>query len=299
MSIPYLQPWYILRPHIFVRRIIQKITNKPQGQRLCSTSWGAELWCNTGEAIGRSVYARGFYDIVVSETLSRLLEPGSCFVDAGANIGVMTVLGAHAVGKSGQVLSFEPNPKILPILKTNVDITERGQHNGSIEVFSIALGSQLGEATLFVPPDYGDNDGIAHLGGGEGDVAIKVVKVTTLDAIMDGKSIDVLKIDVEGFELEALKGAIGLLSHHLITHIVFEDLYVSDSHVPDFLRKYGYDIYRLGYTFWGPDIATLDGGRTVKTDGAPSFLATMMSRDELYYRMRRMGWLSLRNIGSK
>ena len=80
-------------------------------------------------AIGRSIVTTGLFDLAVSELLARLIDPGDIVVDAGANVGYMTVLAATAAGRSGRVLAFEPHPELFAVLCQNAGYAmELGYH---------------------------------------------------------------------------------------------------------------------------------------------------------------------------
>jgi len=292
-----MQPWFVFRPSQIARRILQKARTSSENEVHCTTAWGGSLWCKPNKVIGRSIHAWGIFDIVVSEVLARLLAPGATFVDAGANVGYMTVLGASFIGTHGTVIAFEPNVEVLTLLNRNADLLARNPRCASIRVVAAALGATAGSATLYAPSDYMGNEGIAHMVGVAGERALGEVPVTTLDAEMGvNLRVDVLKMDVEGFELEVLKGAEALLASRRITHIVFEDHAAETSPVLPYLVARGYQIYRLGYTLWGPDVTAWSGPRRPRTDGSPSYLATRSPPDVIRALMRPRGWRVLRRM---
>ena len=69
---------------------------------------------NPKETIGRAILRLGVYDLCVSESICRLLDPGESAIDVGANLGYMTSLMAAKAGKCGSVESFEPHPDLMP-----------------------------------------------------------------------------------------------------------------------------------------------------------------------------------------
>src|SRR5207249_9878145 len=90
------------------------------GYQPIQTSWGVQMRADPTKMIGRSILTTGIYVIAVSEVLARLIRPGDTVIDAGANIGYMTLLAAVAAGPSGTVLSFEPHPELFGVLRDNI-----------------------------------------------------------------------------------------------------------------------------------------------------------------------------------
>lgn len=148
------------------------------------------------------------------------LKPGGVFVDVGANIGYYTKLARNLVGPSGKVHAFEPLPTAFPLLFANAlgsGHMELGKaaacvfvgHNGNenVTVHTLAVGAQQGELD-FYEQTAGDTSSLAP-----SENARRVrVGVTTLDiALKDLHRLDLLKIDVEGFEFEVFQGALETL----------------------------------------------------------------------------------------
>lgn len=129
--------------------------------------------------------------------LQHFLKPGMTYVDVGSNIGTTTLMGAHAVGSDGEVIAFEPHPKTFRELEKtialNKDLAPR------ITLVRSALGDNTGEAHM---SDLLDND-INHI-----EPTGVPVPITTLDdAVQDVPHIDLLKVDVEGYERNVFLGA--------------------------------------------------------------------------------------------
>jgi FkbM family methyltransferase len=294
------EPWIFFNPSQAFRRILQKISPEPRKILKLQTAWGGLIWCDSQKEIGRSIFWRGIFDLVLSEVLVRLLEPGSTFVDAGANIGYMSVLAARIVKSTGNVISFEPNPDIIPILQQNVILSAEDPLNAQIHVVEAALGSSLGEAMLFAPEDYLANDGIAYISSSNhSDKPIGVVPIRTLDAEMADQKITLLKVDVEGHEIEVLRGAESMLRTHQVETIIFEDHSIHESPIPNYLAQFGYRLFSLRYSLFNLHIDIYDEQKRgsqlgSKSDGAPSYLATILSSQMVRAKLLRRGWRCLR-----
>jgi len=130
--------------------------------------------------------------------LEKVLKPGNLVVDVGSNIGMLSIRAATLVGPSGRVIAIEPNPRIASYSKKNIQLN--GLKN--VTVMQTALGAEVG-TTAFNCDRCDDLSRVVADGG------IKI-PITTLDKIMEaepGRQIDLLKIDVEGYELIVLAGA--------------------------------------------------------------------------------------------
>ena len=138
------------------------------------------------------------------------LKPGHVVLDVGANIGYLTKIFGQATGPSGRVLAFEPNPLIFPLLARNVARLRQ------VDVYNRALSSKAGSSPLFLA---GRNHSVAsfardypakHLAfHGKAEVDSIEVKVTTGDEFLAREEIDavdLIKIDVEGWEIDVLTG---------------------------------------------------------------------------------------------
>ncbi len=154
----------------------------------------------------------GSYEPELVNLFKRALKPGMTVLDIGANIGYFSVLAAGLVGNSGQVHAFEPDATCFARLKKNLAALPWAQAH------SIAVGDQAGTAR-FHYSKKGDETGWGSLLLGEDNACAQetLVPVMSLDAWACGQAIrrvDFIKMDVEGAEYRALKGAEALLYKH-------------------------------------------------------------------------------------
>lgn len=176
------------------------------------------------------------------EVLRGLLKPGQSFVDCGANIGIWSLVAASAVGLKGQVYAFEPNPDTVQKLKRNILLQELE----NIHVTQAAVGKECGSVNFICE----DSHNISHIAPAKSIESIQVPTVN-LDTILNGKSISGCKIDVEGYELDVLKGAENLLkSHYPWLCIEFNTILskvdnLKDWDVHQYLNELGYSARRF------------------------------------------------------
>jgi hypothetical protein len=114
------KPEYYLTPKFFFKRLF---LFKKRGFKIVSSFWNSFLLVNVSESIGCSIYKFGLYELPVTELLCQIVRKGDKVIDVGANIGYATSLFSYLVGFDGFVYSFEPNKRLLPTLKTNIDLS--------------------------------------------------------------------------------------------------------------------------------------------------------------------------------
>lgn len=141
------------------------------------------------------------------------LTPGGVCLDLGANLGRVTQEAAWRVGPQGKVHAFEPAPVTVERLERR--ITRLGL--GQVVVNRIAVGAAAGEGTLhFYPQRAGGASSLRPLEhAGIAPAAMVTVPVVSLDGYCSERGlerVDLIKIDIEGSEVEALEGASRLLS---------------------------------------------------------------------------------------
>jgi len=147
-----------------------------------------------------------------------LLRPGDTVVDAGANIGAFSVLAARLVAPSGRLIAIEMMPGTAARLRSNLDL------NGvQAEVVETALASTSGRIVVAaIDPAKGGQATLALAHTLDRPQTLSVV-TRTLDEVLEGVGdIALLKLDIEGAEIDALAGAAAVLRR--TDAIIFEEL---------------------------------------------------------------------------
>lgn len=152
----------------------------------------------------------GKYEAAEIRLMKQFLQPGQTIVDVGANVGYLTSFFAHAAGPSGKVLAFEPNPNIFSLLQKN---TARFTQ---VSTYNVALSNSSGELPLFIAGtdqsvgsfarEYPATHVFYQESGILRSVAAKLVNGDEFLTQLAIKTIDILKLDVEGWEVNALHG---------------------------------------------------------------------------------------------
>lgn len=292
------KPEYLFRPLQILERIAY--CSKYCSMDFVETRlpWGLMLRVHPHEAIGSSILKLGLYDLTVSETIWRLLEPGGCALDVGANIGHMSSIMAVKVGEGGTVHSFEPHPQVYQELDYNVQKWSEERGVCRLQAHNCGLSDVNGEGIIEMPESFDGNRGTAFVVNA--DVVNSQhgvrdpIQLQRLDdfwaANGDRKKIDLMKIDVEGHELSVLKGAAGLIELGLIRDIVFEENRPYPTDVTDFLAERGYDVFLLEKGLWGPLVSLSVQGRPSRIPWEPpTFLATKDPQRAMRL-LKKSGW---------
>jgi FkbM family methyltransferase len=149
-------------------------------------------------------YRLGIYEIHVQHALARVLKRGAVFYDLGANVGFYSLLGSKLVGDGGVVIAFEPSADNGLALRSLC--AANGVRN--VQLISEAVTAVDGEARFAVGTNHAQN----HLANGQQAGSLKV-RTLTLDRFTKiHPAPQVVLMDIEGAEFDALRGARNMLS---------------------------------------------------------------------------------------
>jgi FkbM family methyltransferase len=152
-------------------------------------------------AIGHHVLGGHPYEPGIAATFNRCVKPGMAVVDVGANIGCLTMLLASLVEASGLVVAVEPNPENIKLLEASRRVNGFDQ----VLVIQAAAGRRTGLLALNVSHSNGMTGELPE--DADAVFASHPVPCFALDAILPkDRRIDLIKIDTEGAELNALMG---------------------------------------------------------------------------------------------
>jgi FkbM family methyltransferase len=170
----------------------------------------------------------------------RVLRPNDLFVDVGANIGSYTVLGAGVVG--AQTVSFEPIPQTYKRLLRNIEVNHLA---AKVEAHAIGVSDREGRLR------FTDNlDTVNHVLNDVEKGPFTEIKVSTLDHVLAGRSPSLIKLDIEGHESAALRGAATILAQPSLLAVLLEtnesgERYgVSHKEVTDVMAKAGFSPFQ-------------------------------------------------------
>ncbi len=291
------KPYYVFRPGQVVRRVALAAGAYGRAGEYVQVQlpWGHPLRVRTEDKIGVCLARRGVFDLAVCEALWRLADDGELALDVGANIGQMTSVLARAVGARGRVMAFEPHPDVFFELSGNAGRWLEADDTATIELHNCAASSCTGRAELCMAHTFRGNRGTASLAPGArayARLAAVPVRVVRLDEAVGEERVGVMKLDVEGHELEVLRGATRLLADHRIRDIVFEEIRQPPTPVTRLLEGCGYSIFSLDQALLGPVAAPVGQRRTLQSTEDPSYLGTLEPARALE-RLRGRGWATL------
>ena len=201
-----------LRNVPFVGKLIHRVSHSifPVDQKVWArveSGPAAGLWLELNPRTGQS-YLRGEAEQAVQATLAERLRPGMIFYDLGANLGLFTLLAARLVTAAGKVFSFEPDPKNASNLRRNI------QRNGftNVTVVESGIWCSTGNRSFVTAnadsPDHGVGRFVEHAPPESG---AQIPCVSLDDFTQTAPPPDAIKCDIEGAEVEALRGAAKLL----------------------------------------------------------------------------------------
>jgi FkbM family methyltransferase len=172
---------------------------------------GMLIECDLRDHVQQQIYFFGGYEPIEAGLFLSLLKPGDCVFDIGANVGFYTMLMSKKVSNLGQVHSFEPVPKNFSKLSNNYSKNGKPQN---IALNQSALWDE--STTLRFSLDEQHENNCGGFSAGKPAKAIEEFQCSamTLEGYVLGKKIErvsALKMDIEGAELRALKGAFPIL----------------------------------------------------------------------------------------
>jgi len=209
----FLLNYHFRGSDILRRKICKFLMPANEGPVICSTLYDVDMLVDPKpqNIVEHSIYNLGAFEAGTLTVLKNKLSKGAVFLDVGANIGFISCVIARFLGENGFIYSIEPHPDTFKILKQNITIN----NIENIYAFQIALGERISEMDLYDDPrgDRGSASLIPPYGRSE--IHGVKVKITTIDRLIEHKTIKsptMIKIDVEGFELQVLRGAKNLLN---------------------------------------------------------------------------------------
>ncbi len=164
--------------------------------------------------LGDTLLRQGVHEPGTIAHLKEHLKPGATFVDLGANEGYFSVIASRLVGANGRVVAVEPQNRLQAVLRINLNLN----HCRNVSVVQAAVGAGEGELTLYLNPSTNTGASSAFRST-KYPLPTQQARVRTLTALLDEFGIahaDLVKIDIEGYEGEAIAGARELLRNRRI-----------------------------------------------------------------------------------
>ena len=197
--------------------------------------------------------------------LKKWLHQGDVFWDVGANIGLTSLPASRIIGESGKIIAIEPSPANAALLKRHITLNK---HENIVTIIEAAVCDQDGGSITFslIEDGLSPCNSLMFSGSVNGD-APKVSRDVTVPAISldgllskEGRSPNLVKIDVEGAELKVIRGATKLLSSQsapvlvLAIHPFWLETPEDCQEIVSLLKGWGYQIFNRD----GENVETVD-----------------------------------------
>lgn len=186
-------------------RLAERILRRSKSETLtCHPLRDVEVHLRRSQRIERLMWA-GAYERELVAFLKKIVKPGTTVLDVGANVGYIAAIAARLVGPEGLVHAFEPNPECYERLTRNLAVFPQANAH------RLAISDEAGTQPLYLS-ENSQEDGWGSLLKAGGTVRNTMdVAVTSIDCFLSTyglqRTVHLIKIDIEGNEMHALRGA--------------------------------------------------------------------------------------------
>ncbi len=159
--------------------------------------------------VDTEIFTNGIYEPDILKLIQEHLKPGQVFIDIGANIGQHTLFAASVVGETGTVYAFEPIPRLVSQLRESISLNT---FEGYCTVLPFACSNEAGNSSLKLRPGNIGGSSINHTNA---EYETITISVKTADSCLNELTqVNLIKIDTEGYEVNALAGLEKTLAKH-------------------------------------------------------------------------------------
>jgi FkbM family methyltransferase len=206
--------------------------------------WGKKMFHPSGDRwLYLMLHRMGLMGSLERKTIQHILRPGMSVLDVGGNIGLYTILFSQLVGEKGRVVTIEPIPELHESLSKNIE----NNLIKNVTILPFAAGAQAGFVRMNLDALNSGNNWISAASTANSGVEVPVQR---LDALNWEPPFDFVKIDVQGWETQVLKGMSGVIPSRcrpiIMCEIAEASLKAAGSSARDLgqlLLGYRYDVY--------------------------------------------------------
>lgn len=244
----------------------------PQGES--AVAFEFDLDSGVQRAMHRDLAGGAFYEPETTLFILSVLRPGDRFVDVGGHVGYFTVIASRAVGNQGRVFAFEPAPSNYQRLVRHVALNECR----NVVPLHLAAASEPGGVTLHI---NSDNDGGHALWDVRQHPLNERSRATPrthqawavpIEGVVGAGPVRAMKLDVEGAELDALRGAEALLAGSDGVPFVVAEINrgglnamgTSEEELRGWMDQRGYDTWLMQVA--APQLVRLEPGASLATN---------------------------------
>lgn len=212
VSAPRRLPGARLRAAAY-RNVSRPFLSRMSARLVVRVSGGGRMHVDTADVTGRTIAVTGVWEPHVTDAFSRLLAPGDVCIDVGAHVGYYTLLASRLVGPRGHVYAIEPASTTYAELRRNLELNEVS----NVTALNLAAGAADGRGILYdAPPGNAGQASMQQPVNISDDLParsseVEVMRVVSVVAPEHHSRVRVVKIDVEGFEFDVLRGLEPLL----------------------------------------------------------------------------------------
>ena len=254
MEVGTLRLWNRLWPFKTGKEVPNRLLARATNIGLARPTWfqfqpGLWMQLDIRDLVQETLLLEGIWEPKTTRYLCDSLGPVQVFLDIGANAGYFSLLASHCVGESGKVLAVEPNPAMANQLRQNV---ERSRLT-NIAIIQAACSDSVEVRDLYVGNAYNTGNSSLSRDNLAWTQSVKVT-CTTVDLLVEKcglHRVDLVKIDVEGAELQVLRGmstTLKRLRPKIITELspsLLEGFSVTLDKVQEYFRGLGYSVTPL------------------------------------------------------
>lgn len=205
-----------------------------------------DTWSNLYWSLFNSKLEEQMYEPLWTNFIVNTLQTGDTFIDLGANEGWFSIYAANKVGKKGKIFSIEPQNRLTEIIRTNASLNNLE----NITICNNAIALEPGNISIILSPSL--NTGSSSIIKSKRNClwSKQIVVAKRLEDLAEDYNIsfiNLIKIDIEGYELYALKSAENLLKQTLIKNILIDfhevqlnKLSTSVIEIKNYLNSFGY-----------------------------------------------------------
>ena len=189
-------------------------------RRIVSVTPEGTFWPDPASHLGLTLLEQGVYEPDMLALVKHFVQPRDTFVDLGANEGYFTVIGAKQAGPHGRVLAIEPQLRLREVLQRNFTLNNCAH----IQLAPYAVSDRPGPASLHLTPGV-NNSASSLIQPTRYPLPRQTVQCLTLEEIFKLHAIDsctLLKLDIEGWEYEAVLGSPELFRSGRVKAIALE-----------------------------------------------------------------------------
>lgn len=174
----------------------------PSQRIQCVQSHGFRIYVDLQDQLVGAAIAAGVYEPHVTAAIRRVLRPGDTFVDLGVNVGYFSLLASSLVGRTGNVIGFEARPDNVSLAKQSA--RENGFENMTIHGLAVAEKEKV---LKMLAPDHTSLSVVVDASRADCQSGFVEIRAVAVDDMLGGlEDVDVIKMDIDGGEFQAVQG---------------------------------------------------------------------------------------------